>query len=161
VICALRTPLGIIAVEQGPSGICRVVLPPACDGVKVDAIAPPGLVAVFTDFFALRPIRAGVHLDLVGTSFQRDVWAAIASIKAGRTRSYGQIACDIGRPKATRAVGNACGKNPVPLLVPCHRVVAGDGARGGFSSPMWIKHALLDHEAGLNDLAGPVEPVCG
>lgn len=86
-------------------------------------------------------------LDIrMGTPFQLEVWAALRRIPFGETRSYGQIAAAIGRPKASRAVGHACGRNPVPLFVPCHRVLGGGGALGGFSAGLHVKEALLGIE---------------
>jgi len=86
------------------------------------------------------------RLDLRGTPFQREVWAALRRIPRGRTASYGEIAQRVGRPRAPRAVGTACGANPVPILVPCHRVVAGDGSLGGFGCGIAVKRRLLDRE---------------
>jgi O-6-methylguanine DNA methyltransferase len=78
-----------------------------------------------------------------GTVFQRQVWAAIAAIPAGETRTYGELARIVGRPRAYRAVANACGRNPLPLFIPCHRVVAANGKLGGFSSGLpWKRHLL-------------------
>lgn len=82
---------------------------------------------------------------LIGTPFQQAVWAAIAAIPSGQVRSYGEIARQIGKPRAARAVGAACGANPVPYLVPCHRVVGAKGM-GGFTGGMGIKKALLKKE---------------
>ena len=82
-------------------------------------------------------------LDLKGTPFQKAVWQALQDIPLGQTRSYGEIARVIGRPKATRAVGGACGANPIPLLVPCHRVLAANGKIGGFSGGLDWKRRLL------------------
>lgn len=86
-------------------------------------------------------------LDLTaGTEFQRSVWKAMLRIRLGEARSYGEIAKCIGRPRAVRAVGGACGANPIPVLVPCHRVLAAGGKLGGFSSDMKWKRALLARE---------------
>jgi O-6-methylguanine DNA methyltransferase len=81
-----------------------------------------------------------------GTVFQRKIWAAIRSIPFGETRSYKQLAEAAGNPGAARAAGGACGRNPVPLIIPCHRVIASGGRPGGFSSGLEIKVALLDLE---------------
>jgi O-6-methylguanine DNA methyltransferase len=81
-----------------------------------------------------------------GTDFQRSVWAALAKIARGETRSYAQIARDIGKPLAVRAVGGACGANPVPVLVPCHRALAANGKIGGFSGGLDWKKKLLARE---------------
>lgn len=86
-------------------------------------------------------------LDLgEATTFQKSVWRATQSIPAGETRSYHDIANAIGSPNATRAVGTALGANPLPILIPCHRVTAKDGGIGGFSSGTALKKKLLAHE---------------
>ncbi|MFA4874515.1 MAG: methylated-DNA--[protein]-cysteine S-methyltransferase [bacterium] len=83
-------------------------------------------------------------LDLTeGTEFQRRVWRAIARIPWGETRSYAWLAAKAGRPKAVRAAANACGANPVPIIIPCHRVIASNGSIGGFSSGLPLKRRLL------------------
>ncbi|MFA5041248.1 MAG: methylated-DNA--[protein]-cysteine S-methyltransferase [Bdellovibrionales bacterium] len=82
---------------------------------------------------------------LVGTAFQCKVWKAMTKIPFGQTRTYGALARRIGKPEASRAVGQACGANPVPFLIPCHRVVAADGL-GGFSGGLDIKKMLLNKE---------------
>ena len=78
-----------------------------------------------------------------GTDFQRKVWREIEKIPLGKTRTYAEIAKAIGSPGAARAVGSACGANPIPLFVPCHRVVASNGGLGGFSGGLDIKKKLL------------------
>jgi O-6-methylguanine DNA methyltransferase len=94
-----------------------------------------------------RPPRDFPPLDLSGgTEFQRGVWHAMTKIQFGQTRSYGEIAGAIGKPKAVRAVGGACGANPIPVLVPCHRVLAANKKIGGFSSGLDWKRMLLARE---------------
>jgi len=85
-------------------------------------------------------------LDLHGTEFQQKVWLALRNIPYGRTRTYADIARDVGSPKATRAVGGANHVNPVPIVVPCHRVVAANGQLGGFACGLDYKRLLLDVE---------------
>jgi len=86
-------------------------------------------------------------LDIsAGTAFQRRVWCALRKIACGQTRSYGEIARAIGRPKAARAVGAACGANPIPVLLPCHRVLAANKKIGGFSGGLDWKRKLLRRE---------------
>ena len=82
-----------------------------------------------------------------GTPFQREVWAALRAIPAGETRSYGQVATAIGRPRAVRAVGLANGANPVGIIVPCHRVVGANGTLTGYAGGLERKRWLLAHEA--------------
>lgn len=81
-----------------------------------------------------------------GTAFQQDVWRALSQIKLGHTQSYGEVASAIGRPKAVRAVGSACGANPIPLLIPCHRVLAAHQRLGGFGGGLDWKRKLLAAE---------------
>jgi len=85
-------------------------------------------------------------LDLTGTEFQKRVWNALRKISTGRTKSYGEIAQAVGKPKAVRAVGGACGANPIPVLVPCHRVLAAHGKIGGFGGGLDWKRRLLARE---------------
>lgn len=84
-----------------------------------------------------------------GTDFQRRVWLDLCRIPAGRTKTYAEVARSIGSPKAMRAVGQACGANPIPVLIPCHRVVAAQGGLGGFSGPPLWKVKLLSREGVL------------
>ena len=84
-----------------------------------------------------------------GTDFQRRVWAALQRIPPGQTRTYAQLAATLGQPRAARAVGGACGANPIPVLVPCHRVTAASGGLGGFSGGLAWKRRLLAIE-GVN-----------
>ncbi|NIW23093.1 MAG: methylated-DNA--[protein]-cysteine S-methyltransferase [Gammaproteobacteria bacterium] len=81
-----------------------------------------------------------------GTAFQRRVWKGLTEIPYGQVISYGELAHRIGMPGAARAVGQANGKNPIPIVIPCHRVIAADGTIGGFSSGLAIKRQLLAHE---------------
>jgi O-6-methylguanine DNA methyltransferase len=87
-----------------------------------------------------------------GTAFQEQVWAALRTIPAGATRSYADMAAQIGRPTATRAVGLANGQNPVPIVVPCHRVIGRNGALTGFGGGLERKAWLLRHEGALATL---------
>jgi O-6-methylguanine DNA methyltransferase len=84
-----------------------------------------------------------------GTLFQRSVWSALRQIPYGQTRTYGEIARTIGCPKSSRAVGQACGANPIPLLVPCHRVLAAGNRLGGFSAGLHWKRRLLELEGAV------------
>jgi O-6-methylguanine DNA methyltransferase len=101
---------------------------------------------------ALKNVLAGSEpnnfpqLDLVGTEFQKSVWNALRKISFGKTKSYSEIARAVGKPRAVRAVGGACGANPIPILVPCHRVLAANKKLGGFSGGLDWKHSLLERE---------------
>lgn len=92
---------------------------------------------------------AGLPLDLKGTPFQLKVWQELRRIPRGRAISYRELAQRVGSPKAYRAVGQANGRNPIPIIVPCHRVIAADGSLGGYASGLDNKRWLLKHEGTL------------
>jgi methylated-DNA-[protein]-cysteine S-methyltransferase len=161
-----QTPIGWLVVAESPDGIALVdFLGPDCpteDGVisavlryYPDAALSPGsdsgLVGK-TKAYILAYLTNGtpppkVPLDLrKGTRFDRDVWSEISSIAFGESRSYSQIAAKVRSAGASRAVGGACGRNPVPILIPCHRVIGSGGKLGGYSGGLDIKRALLDLE---------------
>lgn len=101
-----------------------------------------------TAYFEGRAVGFEVPLDLQGTAFQQAVWQALRAIGPGVTRSYGQIAAMLGRPAAVRAAGAAIGRNPVSVIVPCHRVVGHDGRLTGYAGGLDRKAALLALERG-------------
>ncbi|AIR90794.1 methylated-DNA--[protein]-cysteine S-methyltransferase [Pseudomonas cremoricolorata] len=98
------------------------------------------------DYFAGRRQRFELPLDFQGTEFQREVWAALLTIPFGETRSYAQIAQQIGRPQAVRAVGAANGRNPISIIAPCHRVIGASGSLTGFAGGLPVKQHLLSLE---------------
>jgi methylated-DNA-[protein]-cysteine S-methyltransferase len=99
------------------------------------------------DYFAGKLTRFSLPLEFNGTPFQRQVWETLAAIPFGETRTYGEIAAQIGRPKAVRAVGAANGRNPISIVAACHRVIGRDGSLTGFAGGLETKAALLAHEA--------------
>jgi methylated-DNA-[protein]-cysteine S-methyltransferase len=105
------------------------------------------------DYFAARRRSFTLPLAAQGTAFQRSVWAALASIPFGEVRSYRDIAHDIGNPAAVRAVGAANGRNPLPIVVPCHRVIGSNGALTGFAGGLPAKTFLLRLEGALARVA--------
>jgi methylated-DNA-[protein]-cysteine S-methyltransferase len=104
------------------------------------------------EYFAGQRTEFSLTLDLAGTPFQRLVWKALLTIPFGETRSYGQIAAQIGNPAAVRAVGAANGRNPVSIVVPCHRVIGSSGALTGFAGGLDVKSKLLAFESGRTSL---------
>lgn len=88
-------------------------------------------------------------LELRGTEFQQEVWQSLADIPYGETSTYGKQAAAIGRPRAIRAVGSANGRNPLSIVLPCHRIVGADGNLTGFAGGLDTKRWLLDHESGV------------
>ena len=150
----LRTPVGVLRVtasERGVTAIERVSRASVASRAKVSRVKVSGRAARHADT-AVRQLReyfAGtrrnftVPLHLEGTEFQQQAWAAMCGIRYGHTLSYAQQAKAIGRPKAVRAVGSANGANPVPIIVPCHRVIASDGSLGGYALGLAMKRYLL------------------
>jgi methylated-DNA-[protein]-cysteine S-methyltransferase len=98
------------------------------------------------EYFAGKRKSFSVALDMRGTRFQKDVWEALLAIPFGETRSYGQLAKQLGNPQATRAVGAANGRNPVSIIVPCHRVIGSSGELTGFAGGLETKAHLLSLE---------------
>ena len=99
------------------------------------------------NFIAGKESNLDLPIDIHGTAFQQQVWQALRNIPPGETRTYQEIAEDLGKPKATRAIGNACGANPIPLIIPCHRVVCSDGSLGGYHWGIGRKQKLIEREA--------------
>ena len=122
--------------------------------------------AQLAEYFAGRRERFELACDVRGTEFQRAVWLQLRRIPFGVTRSYGEIAERLGKPRAVRAVGLANGSNPISIIVPCHRVIGADGSLTGFGGGLEIKRRLLVHEGALLDLErraaalpGGIEPI--
>jgi methylated-DNA-[protein]-cysteine S-methyltransferase len=126
--------LRLLARHYGP-----VVLSPGASPAPVRA-------AIVAYFAGDRQALDGIVVRTGGTEFQRQVWAALRTIPAGETRSYGQLAAAIDRPKAVRAVGLANGSNPVGIIVPCHRVIGANGTLTGYAGGLARKTWLLAHE---------------
>jgi methylated-DNA-[protein]-cysteine S-methyltransferase len=157
------SPVGRIVIAATAKGISSVSLRPTkreiatAEGVgssRPGATEARGHVRrlrkQLTRYFAGGRARFDVPLDLSrGTAFQRAVWRACARIPSGQMRSYADLARMAGRPGAARAVGNAMHNNPVPIVVPCHRVIKSDGSLGGFGSGVSLKKKLLRIEGAL------------
>ena len=151
----LDSPIGrlrLVATDQGLSHLLfdqQVGEDLESAGDEVEADDHPVLAAAtaqLAEYFAGRRQEFDIPLDLTGTEFQRAAWSALASVPFGETRSYRQQAEAIGRPKAVRAIGAANGKNPVPIVLPCHRIVGSDGSLTGYGGGLPIKEFLLNHE---------------
>jgi O-6-methylguanine DNA methyltransferase len=156
-ILKIKTDEGDFLARYSPTGLARLDFPTSKD--TKDEKSSPGLTSSVVRWHKLttravrralqgRPMAARPPMDLSnGTAFQRKVWAALQAIPSGKTETYSCLAASLKKPKAARAVGGACGANPVPLLVPCHRVVAAHGGLGGFSGGLPWKRKLLEREA--------------
>jgi methylated-DNA-[protein]-cysteine S-methyltransferase len=119
---------------------------PSRDGWEPDDTAFDDAVQQLEGYFAGERTDFDLELDLVGTEFQRRVWAALMTIPYAETRSYGEIARQIGSPGACRAVGLANGHNPIGIIVPCHRVIGSNGSLTGYGGGLDRKRALLELE---------------
>ncbi len=155
----VAVPLGRLLVAFTADGVCAVELGDdatvlertlRADFANATITRAPGRANAWVREIAERaqgrPPSADIPLDVQGTAFQWKVWKALQRIPLGQTRSYAQVAHAIGRPQAVRAVANACARNPVALIVPCHRVVHSDGARGGYRWGSDRKEQLLRAE---------------
>jgi methylated-DNA-[protein]-cysteine S-methyltransferase len=147
-----ESPLGPLTLIGGDDGL-RAMYFPGRSGPLDEATRDAGpfaeAISQLTEYFAGERRHFELALTLEGTPFQRRVWAALAEIPYGRTRSYGQLAAEIGRPDRVRALGAAVGRTPVPIIVPCHRVIGADGSLTGYGGGLRRKQALLDLESGV------------
>jgi methylated-DNA-[protein]-cysteine S-methyltransferase len=140
--------LKLVATDEGLAGILRENDRPRRVRLNIEAEDTGRPVLIETErqleeYFAGRRKEFAVKLDLSGTVFQRRVWKALLTIPFGETRSYGQIATQIGNPGAARAVGAANGRNPVSIIAPCHRVIGSTGKLTGFAGGLDVKARLL------------------
>ena len=151
----IASPVGTLRLVASDTGLVAILWPNERPGrvplgATVEDDTHPILVRAATQvdaYFAGRLRAFDVPLDFRGTDFQRSVWQALLTIPFGETRSYVQIARQIGRPTARLAVGAANGRNPVSIIAPCHRVIGSSGALTGFAGGLEAKRMLLDLEA--------------
>jgi O-6-methylguanine DNA methyltransferase len=161
-VASMDSPIGELTLVASHRGLFYVFLPVEENRVKVALLRKtfPGVLITEDKGLLAGPIRQireyftgnrkvfSVALDLQGTEFQKKVWRALAAVPYGKTESYAGIARRIRRPKAARAVGAACGANPIPIIIPCHRIVGRDGSLTGFAGGLRMKQKLLDFEKG-------------
>lgn len=150
----MKSPVGLLKLIASNNGLAAILW--ENDNPKRVRLSPlsedknhPILLEVerqLNDYFNGKLKQFSLELDFVGTDFQKNVWTALLTIPFGETRSYGQIAKQIGNPKAVRAVGAANGKNPISIVVPCHRVIGSNGQLTGFAGGLEIKACLLKIE---------------
>jgi methylated-DNA-[protein]-cysteine S-methyltransferase len=160
-VMTLETPIGQLTLLASGGALEAVHLPggedkpaePARAIAPEDAAALAAARAQLGEYFAGERRCFELPLAARGTPFQRQVWAALTRIPYGETTSYAAIAQAVGRPRAVRAVGAANGKNPLAIVVPCHRVIGADGTLTGYAGGLPIKRWLLDHEAARGQLA--------
>jgi methylated-DNA-[protein]-cysteine S-methyltransferase len=168
----LDTPVGTVLLAATPAGLIRVayetegldaVLRRLADSVSPRILRTPRRLdeasRQLDEYFAGRRMRFDLPLDLrLAVGFRRSVLAYLPAIGYGRTASYQSVAAAVHNPKAVRAVGTACATNPLPLIIPCHRVVRADGQLGAYLGGAEIKHQLLEMEANRRLPPSPGRP---
>ncbi|MBF0203295.1 MAG: methylated-DNA--[protein]-cysteine S-methyltransferase [Desulfamplus sp.] len=152
--CYIKTPLGKLLAVQGEKGLEKLFLPfngnimqPNPDWTE-DFNYLKQTSDEICAYFNKELTTFSIPLDPEGTLFQQNVWRLLTLIPFGTTASYKDIAERVGRSKGCRAVGGAVGKNPIPVIIPCHRVIGADGSLTGFSGGLDIKRYLLNLEGG-------------
>ncbi len=148
------SPVGTLKLVASDAGLAAILWEnDRADRVKLGAmIEQPGHPVLaeakrqLDEYFTGKRAQFDLPLDFRGTDFQKSVWTALLTIPAGETRSYAEIAAQIGRPSACRAVGAANGKNPISIVAPCHRVIGSDGSLTGFAGGLEGKKYLLELE---------------
>jgi len=141
----LDTPVGRLGLAASERGLRRVLWPGE-PGAGGDEAVLEAAAAQLREYFGGSRRAFDLPLDLEGTPFQRRAWLALAAIPYGETRSYGEQALRLGVPRAARAVGAANAANPLPIVLPCHRLVGADGSLTGFGGGLETKRRLLEHE---------------
>lgn len=158
--CTHQTPLGELLLVTRNGALVNVGLPgqniepprPATVGTQDTGEQDTGghlgaITQQLDEYFNGQRTAFGINIDLSATTrFRRAVLECLATIPYGQTRTYTQVAEAVGRPRAVRAVGSACATNPVPIVIPCHRVLRSDGSLGGYAGGVDMKRALLELE---------------
>lgn len=143
----LQTPLGFVLIEGDLDGISKITITSEVE--KISTAIPVHLEAAaqqIEEFFLGKRKQFDLKLNPKGTDFQKKVWNQLLQIPFGKTVSYQEITNQLGDPKAIRAVANANGKNPLWIVIPCHRVIGTDGSLIGYAGGLWRKKWLLAHE---------------
>jgi len=145
----IETPLGIASISGDENGITKISITE--DSEKKPSTEIPDILKEATtqlrDYFEGKRNNFNIKLNPSGTDFQQKVWQELSKIPFGKTVSYLDIAKRLGDPKCIRAAASANGKNPLWVVVPCHRVIGSDGSLTGYAGGLWRKKWLLDHES--------------
>ena len=143
----IKTPLGYIEISGAINGISKIQI--LTDPAEITTVLPDELksaVAQLQDYFNGKRTKFSFKINPVGTEFQQRVWQELLNIPFGKTCSYLELSKKLGDVKAIRAVASANGKNPLWIVIPCHRVIGSDGSLTGYAGGLWRKKWLLDHE---------------
>ncbi len=142
----IKTPLGMATIKGDENGIAIISI---ADEGEISKVIPSVLQEAVTqlqDYFDGQRTHFDLKLNPIGTDFQQKVWKGLCEISFGKTMSYLELAKQLGDVKAIRAVASANGKNPLWIVVPCHRVIGTDGSLTGYAGGLWRKKWLLEHE---------------
>ena len=144
--CVFETPLGKIIAVADEEGLCSLDFDENASASDEENVHLTQLQRELTEYFEGKRKTFDVRLNPKGTPFQRVVWRTLCDIPYGNVISYSQEAQMLSHAKAVRAVANANGKNPIPIIIPCHRVIAKGGGIGGYSGGIWRKEFMLELE---------------
>ena len=145
-ICRIDSPLGMLTLIEQNGALISLAFTPGALPLTPESPLLADAERQLAEYFAGSRKQFSLPLCPFGTSFQQQVWQSLLKIPYGESRSYAQLAKAMGKPNACRAVGGANGKNPLPILIPCHRVIAADGRLGGYSCGLERKIFLLQLE---------------
>jgi methylated-DNA-[protein]-cysteine S-methyltransferase len=143
----INSPLGFLLIEGDTKGISKISV--TSDETILSETIPilfDNVVLQLNEYFDGNRTNFQFKMNLKGTDFQKTVWEELLKIPFGKTVSYQEVTNKLGYPKAIRAVANANGKNPLWIVIPCHRVIGSDGSLTGYAGGLWRKKWLLDHE---------------
>ena len=150
-----KCPIGVVEIKADSIGLVsvrildeNVELHPTSESSSIIDSA----IKQFDEYFNKNRKQFDLPLHFIGTDFQKAVWKAVAEVPYGKTYSYSAIAAKVDSPSSDRAVGAANGKNPLWIIVPCHRIVGANGSLTGYAGGIWRKKWLLKHEGALNQL---------
>lgn len=149
-IAYIKTPLGIASITGDENGISTISITDEGSVSEKIPVVLQEVVSQFNDYFEGRRIDFTFKMNPTGTEFQQKVWQALLEIPYGKTMSYLDLSKKLGDVKAIRAVASANGKNPLWIVVPCHRVIGTDGSLTGYAGGLWRKKWLLEHENPTN-----------
>lgn len=144
----LDTPIGVIAIKANAHGLSAVQFVGAA-GLANPSAVTTSASAQLDEYFQGERVRFDLPLAPQGTPFQQQVWQALLEVPAGHTSSYADIALAVARPTAVRAVGSANGRNPIAIIIPCHRIIGSNGQLTGYAYGLDIKAWLLRHEGAM------------
>lgn len=145
-----QSEIGLLEIRGSEQGIGSIAFVESRAAKDSDShLLLQDCVVQMDEYFRGTRREFSVTLDLQGTDFQKQVWQYLVTIPYGQIVSYHEIAIALGKPKGSQAIGNANGKNPIPIIVPCHRVLGSNGKLTGYAGGLWRKEWLLKHEGAL------------